>query len=76
MRPKKRQKILEHANTDFESLDIDLTPVYEKVKELDPEASWFLHASKRMLLNGSSKNPEMRGSKLSLDEVIDVLKNI
>lgn len=75
VRPKKRQKLMEKANTNFESIDIDLTPVYEKVKELDPDASWFLHASKRMLLNGSSKNPEMRGSKLSLDEVINILKS-
>lgn len=57
-----------------ESLNIDLTPAYERLKELDPEASWFLHASKRMLLNGSSKNPEMKGTKLTLEEVIEVLK--
>lgn len=56
------------------SLNIDLTSAYERLKELDPEASWFLHASKRMLLNGSSKNPEMKGTKLSLDQVIDILK--
>ncbi len=76
VRPKRRQKILEKANSDFDSIDIDLTPVYEKVKELDPDATWFLHASKRMLLNGSSKNPEMRGSILSLDQVIEVLKTV
>jgi len=76
VRPKKRQKIQENAKTEFESVDIDLTPVYEKLKEMDPEATWFLHAGKRMLLNGSSKNPEMRGTKISLDEAIEVLKNI
>jgi hypothetical protein len=54
---------------------IDLTSAYESLKKLDPEATWFLHASKRMLLNGSSKNPEMRGSRLTLDQVIEVLKN-
>ncbi len=58
-----------------ESLNIDLTEAYEKLKSIDPEASWFLHASKRMLLNGSSKNPDMNVSKLTLDQVIDVLKN-
>ncbi|MDO8269529.1 MAG: hypothetical protein Q7T54_02560 [Candidatus Levybacteria bacterium] len=52
---------------------IDLTEAYEKLKELDPTASWFLHASKRMLLNGSSKNPEMKGSSLTLEQVIGVL---
>lgn len=57
-----------------QSLNIDLTSAYEKLKELDPAASWFLHASKRMLLNGSSKNPEMKGTTLTLDQVIEVLK--
>jgi hypothetical protein len=56
------------------SLGIDLTPVYEKLKEMDPEANWYLHVSKRMLLNGSSKNPEMAASKLSLAQIIEVLK--
>lgn len=55
---------------------IDLTPVYEKIKEKDPESSWFLHVSKKMLLNGSSKNPDMRGSKLTLQEVIDIITNV
>lgn len=57
-----------------ESLNIDLSHVYEKLKEMDPTATWFLHASKRMLLNGSSKNPEMKGTTLSLEQVIEVLK--
>lgn len=56
------------------NLDIDLTEVYEKLKILDPSASWYLHVSKRMLLNGSSKNPTMSATKLSLSEVVDVLK--
>ncbi len=59
----------------FEDVDIDLTPVYEKLKKMDPAATWFFHVSKRMLLNGSSKNPNMRGSKLTLAEVVEVLQN-
>ncbi len=54
---------------------IDLTPIYEKIKEKDPDSSWFLHISKKMLLNGSSKNPDMKGSKLTLQEVIDLVKS-
>lgn len=54
--------------------NIDLTPISEHLKKMDPQATWFLHISKRMLLNGSSKNPKMRGTKLSLDEIINVLK--
>lgn len=56
--------------------NIDLTPVYEKIKKLDPDSTWYLHVSKKMLLNGSSKNPEMAGSKLTLSQVIEVLKEI
>lgn len=57
-----------------ESLSIDLTKAYEKLKSMDPNATWFLHASKRMLLNGSSKNPEMKGTILTLEQVIEVLR--
>lgn len=60
----------------FEDVDVDLTSVYEKLKKMEPEASWYLHISKRMLLNGSSKNPNMKGSKLTLSEVVEVLQNI
>lgn len=54
--------------------DIDLTPVYNTLKEKDPAATWFLHASRHMILNGSTKNPEMKPTTLSLKEIIDVLK--
>ncbi len=78
-RPKKRSKIKDlrsKIDNSFDDVDIDLMPVYEKLKKMDPDATWFLHVSKRMLLNGSSKNPEMRGSKLTLSEVVEVLQNI
>jgi len=54
----------------------DLTAVYEKVKELDPKADWFLHVSKNMLLNGSSKKANVTPSKLSLNKIIDIIRNI
>jgi hypothetical protein len=56
--------------------DIDLTLVYEKLSKIDPEATWYLHVSKKMLLNGTTKNPDMRPSKLTLEQIIDVLKSI
>ena len=56
--------------------DIDLTSVYQKIKEKDTESTWFLHISKKMLLNGSSKNPDMKGSKLTLEEIIDIIKSV
>ncbi len=57
-------------------ISIDLTTVYEKLKELDPKATWFLHVSKKMLLNGTTKNPKMIPTSLSLQAIVDVLKTI
>lgn len=56
--------------------DLDLTLAYEKLQKIDPEATWFLHVSKKMLLNGTPKNPKMKPTKLSLQQIIDVLKSI
>ena len=79
-RPKMRSKTKELRSgvndQIFEDVDVDLTEVYEKLKKMDPDATWFLHVSKRMLLNGSSKNPTMKGSNLTLDEVVEVLQNL
>lgn len=56
--------------------DLDLTLAYEKLRKIDPEATWFLHISKKMLLNGTPKNPHMIPTKLTLQQIIDVLKSI
>ncbi len=55
---------------------IDLTLVSEQLKKMDPNATWFLHVSKKMLLNGTPKNPKMRPTKLTLPEIIEVLKGV
>jgi len=55
---------------------VDLTPVKEKLVKLDPQASWYLHISKKMLLNGSSHNLDVQPSKLSLRKTIEVLEKI
>lgn len=55
--------------------DIDLTQVYNTLKTKDPTATWFLHASRHMILNGSAKNPEMKPTTLSLTEIISVIEN-
>lgn len=55
--------------------DIDLEAVYNRLKSEEPEATWFLHASHHMVLNGSSKNPNMKPTKKSLQEIIEVLKS-
>lgn len=55
---------------------IDLTEVYRRLKEQDPAATWFLHSSKTMVLNGSAKNPKMKATKLSLAEVVNIIENL
>lgn len=54
--------------------EINLTHAYEQFKIQDPKATWFLHASTHMILNGSSKNPDMRPSSLTLDEIISIIQ--
>lgn len=56
--------------------EIDLTPLHDQLKKDEPEATWFLHASRHMVLNGSSKNPDMRPSKRPLGEIIEVIKKV
>ncbi|MFI5265271.1 MAG: hypothetical protein ACHQT7_00825 [Candidatus Levyibacteriota bacterium] len=72
-RPVKRAK---KTRSEYENVDIDLTPVYDKIMKLDPHGSWFFHVSKRMLLNGSSKNTDMKGTKLTISEIVEILQNL
>ncbi len=55
---------------------VNLTLACEKLKKMDPNATWFLHVSNKMLLNGTPKNPKMKPTKLSLNDIIEVLKGI
>lgn len=55
-------------------IGVDLTKAYEVCQEKDPMATWFLHASKVLLRNGSTRNPKMVASKLTLKEMIEILK--
>lgn len=55
--------------------EVDLTNTYEQLVKMDPDATWFLHIGRKMLLNGSMKNPKVKLTKLSLDVIINVLKN-
>lgn len=52
---------------------VDLTQAYSQLKKLDPESDWFLHISKKILLNQSATNPGMRPTKLSLEKIIELL---
>ncbi len=53
----------------------DLEPIYRKVKELDPQATWFLHQSHHMVICGSGSAPDSKRTKLSFDQLIEVAKN-
>lgn len=55
---------------------IDLTLAHEKLSKMDPNATWFLHVSNKMLLNGTPKNPKMKPTKLKLNDIIEVLKTV
>jgi hypothetical protein len=56
--------------------EIDLTALHDRLKAEEPDATWFLHASRHMVLNGSSKNPDMRPTKKSLEEIIAVVSEV
>ena len=55
---------------------VDLEPIYQKVKELDPEAAWFLHQSHKMVICGSDSAPDSKPTKLSLEELVEVVKSV
>lgn len=55
---------------------LDLSPIYEKVKVMDPQASWYLHQSHHMVLCGSSSAPDAKPTKLSFEQLIEVAKSV
>ena len=55
---------------------VDLTPIYEKIIGLEKRATWYLHPSKTMLLNGSDKRRKQVASGLRLDEIINIIKEV
>ncbi len=58
------------------STEIDLTPVHDAIVEKDKTGEWFLHISKNMLLNGSSKGAPMRPTELSLEELVSIVESV
>lgn len=60
--------------TGSNSHKVDLTKAYEAFKNKDPEATWFLHASKVLLRNGSSRNPTMKATRLTIKEAVEILE--
>ncbi len=52
---------------------IDLTPVWLEIKQVDPEAGWYFHHSKKMLICGGDITAGVKTSKLTLEWLIDLL---
>ena len=65
-----------HKSVQFFSNDQDLEAIYQKVKQLDPQASWFLHQSHHMVICGSSSAPDSKPTKLSFEQLIEAAKSI
>ena len=53
-----------------------LRHIYEKILEKDKVGSWFFHISEHMLLNGSSGNPKLVPTTLSLNKIIEIIKSV
>ncbi len=53
---------------------VDLEPVYVDLKQVDPQADWYLHPNRRLLLCGTPKAPPRIPSRLSLEELVAVLR--
>jgi hypothetical protein len=53
---------------------VDFSSLAAKLKKIEPEADWFLHSSKQLLLCGSKKAPNKKLSSLSLDQMIQFIK--
>jgi len=54
----------------------NLKSLYKKIIKIDSQATWFLHSSGNMLLNSSSKNPNFIPSKLSVFQLIELIKSV
>jgi hypothetical protein len=52
----------------------DLTPVHDALLKKDPEADWFFHHSKKMLICGGYLAPDARLSQLSMEQLIELVK--
>lgn len=60
----------------FPKANNDLTALHKRILSLDQQATWFFHASGHILINGSSKNPHSVPSKLTLAQLIEIIKKM
>jgi hypothetical protein len=69
------QKLTARIKT-LPSPELDLTPVYEKIIAQDKKGTWFLHILKNMLLNGSARTPDSIPTPLSLQRLIEIIREV
>lgn len=55
---------------------VDLSPVYRDLQHVDGAADWYLHPGRRLLLCGSPKAPARSPSRLSLLELVDLIRRV
>lgn len=53
---------------------VDLSSVYEVLKEKDPAAAWYLHHSKKLLICGGDITSEKALSKMTVEGLVELLK--
>ncbi len=56
--------------------EIDLTPLYEILKQKDTQATWHLVGNAHVLLDGSTINPHAKKSSLQLSAILEILKGM
>jgi len=55
---------------------LNLEKLHKAILEIDPKATWFYHASGKMLLNGSIKHRNQIASSLNLQSVIRLIEKL
>lgn len=55
---------------------LDLTPLHDLIRQKDTKGTWYLHVSKNMLLNGSKKKPGFVASPLTLQQLIEIIRQV
>ncbi|MBI4035288.1 MAG: hypothetical protein HY381_02725 [Candidatus Chisholmbacteria bacterium] len=75
LKDKKKGHVRIHGLDQAGQEPVDFSKITEVLKGKDPQATWFLHASKKLLLNGSTVNPKMVPTKLGLMQVVEVVKS-
>jgi hypothetical protein len=55
--------------------EIDLTPLYEKIKAKDTIGTWYFHGGRHMIINNSSR-AQHKPTKLSLQQIIEMIQSL